>query len=137
MLDYGIFFAIWVPLGQDCPYTNITRICVKNEREGVVWVSQNWGRGQLVFQQVKGMLAFFGPLQHGRFLCKTVEGFCNVGIVLYKPTVEICQPQELLDVAFGDWYWPRCYPFGFFWVSCNAHWGDVSEVCWHSLHLAG
>ena len=97
-----------MPLGQDCPYTNITRICVKNEREGVVRVSQNWGRGQLVFQQVKGMLAFFCLLEHSRFFCKTVEGFCNVGIVLYKPTVVICQPQELLDVAFGNWYWPRC-----------------------------
>ena len=59
----------------------------------------------------------------------SVRQFCNVGIVLYKPTVVICQPQELLDVAFGDWYWPHFYPFGFFWVSCDARWGDVSEVC--------
>ena len=31
-------------------------------RVNEVWVGQNWGQGQLVFQKVIGLSAFFGPL---------------------------------------------------------------------------
>ena len=32
-----------------------------------------------MFQKVKGLLAFFGPLECGCLFCKTVERFCNYG----------------------------------------------------------
>ena len=75
------------------------------------------------------------------FSVEAVEGFCNVGIVLYKPAVVVGQSKELLDATLETGA-GHAVTRSVFSGSVAMPAGEImcpryATACQHRLHLTG
>ena len=99
-------------------------VCNYAERQGLVWKSEDRGRGEGSDQGSKGVFLWFVPVEGSVFLGEARKRAYYVGVIFNKASVKIAKTEEGLNLFERFRGWPFCNGFYFDWVHVYASFHD-------------